>query len=115
MQRAIEETERRRKKQLAFNEEHDITPVGVTKSIADILDAGAVPGSKGKRRGDQRKVAEPSGDYLVDAERLSKDELAKLLKKLEQEMQGHAKNLDFEAAARVRDKLVEIKQQMFIS
>ena len=115
MQRAIEETERRRKKQLAFNEEHGITPVGVTKSIADILDAGAVPGSKGKRRGDQRKVAEPSGDYLVDAERLSKDELAKLLKKLEQEMQGHAKNLDFEAAARVRDKLVEIKQQMFIS
>lgn len=115
MQRAIEETERRRKKQLAFNEEHDITPVGVIKSIADILDAGAVPGSKGKRRGDQRKVAEPSGDYLVDAERLSKDELAKLLKKLEQEMQGHAKNLDFEAAARVRDKLVEIKQQMFIS
>lgn len=114
MRRAIDETERRRAKQMAFNAEHGIVPKGVTKSIADILDVGAVPGAKGgKRRGDQRKVAEPSSDYLVQAGAMSQDELAKLLKKLEQEMQAHAKNLEFEAAARVRDKLVEIKQRMF--
>ncbi|GAB3379799.1 excinuclease ABC subunit UvrB [Spongiibacter taiwanensis] len=116
MRRAIDETERRRAKQMAFNAEHGIVPKGVTKSIADILDAGAVPGAKGgKRRGEQRKVAEPSGDYLLQAESMSQEELVKLMKKLEQEMQAHAKNLEFEAAARVRDKLVEIKQRMFVN
>lgn len=116
MRRAIDETERRRAKQMAFNVEHGIVPKGVTKSIADILDAGAVPGAKGgKRRGEQRKVAEPSGDYLLQAESMSQEELVKLMKKLEQEMQAHAKNLEFEAAARVRDKLVEIKQRMFVN
>ena len=115
MQRAIDETERRRSKQIAHNLKNNITPIGVLKSVADILDAGAIPGSKKKQRGEQRKVAEPSGDYLLDAETMSNAELAKLLKTLEQDMQRHAKNLEFEAAASVRDKLSEIKQRFFAS
>ena len=115
MQRAIDETERRRSKQIAHNLKNNITPIGVLKSVADILDAGAIPGSKKKQRGEQRKVAEPSGDYLLDAETMSNAELAKLLKTLEQDMQRHAKNLEFEAAANVRDKLSEIKQRFFTS
>jgi excinuclease ABC subunit B len=115
MERAIGETDRRREKQIAHNLKHGITPVGVKKSVEDILDAGAIPGSKGKKhnRQDNRKVAEPSGDYLQDAAVMSTTELAKLLKKLEQDMQKHAKNLEFEAAANVRDKLSEIKQRFF--
>jgi excinuclease ABC subunit B len=113
MQRAIDVTTRRRDTQIAHNLKNNITPVGVIKSVEDILDAGVIPGSKKKQRGDNRKVAEPSGDYLLDAERMSNAELAKLLKTLEQDMQKHAKNLEFEAAANIRDKLSEIKQRFF--
>ena len=116
MRRAIDETERRREKQLAHNEAHGIVPKGVHKSVEDILEAAAAPGSKANRRGrDQRKVAEPAGDYLLDAESLAPNELAKMLKTMEQQMQEHAKNLEFEAAAKLRDKLHEIKERMFIS
>ena len=116
MRRAIDETERRREKQLAHNEAHGIVPKGVHKSVEDILEAAAAPGSKASRRGrDQRKAAEPAGDYLLDAESLAPNELAKMLKTMEQQMQEHAKNLEFEAAAKLRDKLHEIKERMFIS
>lgn len=116
MRRAIDETERRREKQLAHNEAHGIVPKGVHKSVEDILEAAAAPGSKANRRGrDQRKAAEPAGDYLLDAESLAPNELAKMLKTMEQQMQEHAKNLEFEAAAKLRDKLHEIKERMFIS
>jgi excinuclease ABC subunit B len=115
MRRAIDETERRREKQLAHNEAHGIVPKGVHKSVEDILEAAAAPGSKANRRGrDQRKAAEPAGDYLLDAESLAPNELAKMLKTMEQQMQEHAKNLEFEAAAKLRDKLHEIKERMFI-
>ena len=116
MRRAIDETERRREKQLAHNEAQGIVPKGVHKSVEDILEAAAAPGSKANRRGrDQRKAAEPAGDYLLDAESLAPNELAKMLKTMEQQMQEHAKNLEFEAAAKLRDKLHEIKERMFIS
>ncbi len=116
MRRAIDETERRREKQVAHNEAHGIVPKGVHKSVEDILEAAAAPGSKANRRGrDQRKAAEPAGDYLLDAESMAPNELAKMLKTMEQQMQEHAKNLEFEAAAKLRDRLHEIKERMFIS
>ncbi len=116
MRRALDETNRRREKQMAFNEEHGIVPKGVTKSVEDILEAAAAPGSKSGRRGrEQRKVAEPAGDYLLDAEAMSPAEQAKLLKSMEQQMQQHAKNLEFEEAAKLRDRLHEIKERMFIN
>lgn len=116
MRRAIDETERRREKQLAHNEVHGIVPKGVHKSVEDILEAAAAPGSKTNRRGrDQRKAAEPAGDYLLDAQAMAPAELAKMLKTMEQQMQEHAKNLEFEAAAKLRDRLHEIKEKMFVS
>ncbi|MBD2859181.1 excinuclease ABC subunit UvrB [Spongiibacter sp. KMU-158] len=115
MQRAIDETERRRNKQIAYNEEHGIVPKGVKKSIADILEAGAIPGSKVVRnKGDKRKVAEPDADYLANAANQSPAQLAKTIKQLEQQMLEHAKNLEFEDAARLRDQLTAIKQQAFL-
>ncbi len=116
MRRAIDETDRRREKQVAHNEAHGIVPKGVHKSVEDILEAAAAPGSKANRRGrDQHKAAEPAGDYLLDAESMAPSELAKMLKTMEQQMQEHAKNLEFEAAAKLRDRLHEIKERMFIS
>ncbi len=108
MQRALDETERRREKQMAFNAEHGITPRGIRKSVADIMEgAQQVPGRKG--RGAARKVAEPTADYSVDAASLSPAELAKAMSRLEDQMYEAAKNLEFEKAAAYRDELERLK------
>ncbi len=114
MQRAIEETNRRREKQMRHNEEHGITPQGVKKAVADILEGANIPGQRGKRKQAARKVAEPGADYLAQAQDMKPAEAAKLLKNLEQQMLEHAKNLEFEEAARVRDQLTELKQALFV-
>jgi len=108
MQRAIDETERRRDKQIAFNAEHGITPRGISKSVADIMEgASQIPGKRGK--GNARKAAEPDAEYRVDAELLSPAELAKTITRLEDKMYEAAKNLEFEQAARYRDELERLK------
>jgi len=108
MQRAMDETERRREKQLAHNAEHGITPRGIRKSVADIMEgAQQVPGKKG--RGAGRKVAEPAADYQVDTTQLSAGERAKLMTRLEDEMYEAARNLEFEKAAALRDELERLK------
>ncbi|MET3999532.1 excinuclease ABC subunit UvrB [Marinobacterium sp. MBR-109] len=108
MQRAIDETERRRDKQIAFNAEHGITPRGISKSVADIMEgASQIPGKRGK--GSARKAAEPDAEYRVDAELLSPAELAKTITRLEDKMYEAAKNLEFEQAARYRDELERLK------
>ncbi|SMR69100.1 excinuclease ABC subunit UvrB [Marinobacterium sediminicola] len=108
MQRAIDETERRREKQLAFNAEHGIIPRGIRKSVADIMEgAQQIPGKKGKSGA--RKVAEPSAEYSVDVSRLSPDELVKAMSRLEDQMYEAAKNLEFEKAAAYRDELERLK------
>ena len=116
MQRAIDETNRRRQVQQAFNEERGIEPKGIVKSVSDIMEGARFTPGRKQSRG--RKVAEPKlADYaddqaLVD---LSPKELAGRIKKLEQTMHQHAKDLEFEDAARIRDELRRIKEQTFIS
>ena len=114
MQRAIDETERRRKRQLEFNESHGITPRGIIKTVPDVLE-GAVSSAAG-RRGQARKVAAGKGKYLADVSvrELSAAQLAKQIEALEQQMYEHARNLEFEDAALIRDKLQALKDEQFI-
>ncbi len=104
MKRAMDETERRRIKQKAFNKEHGITPKSVKKEIRDIIDGVY-----------KEDIIEETFQPVegVDYERLSPKELTKVMKQLEKEMLEHAKNLEFEKAAAVRDKLSMIKVQVF--
>ena len=105
MQRALDETARRREKQVEFNEEHNITPKGVTKAITDIME-GAHDDVRSKL-GRTRKVAEKQGQYEV----LSAEDAMKSIKQLEEQMYQHARDLEFEDAARLRDEIQRIKTQ----
>jgi excinuclease ABC subunit B len=115
MQRAMDETDRRREKQVSFNKEHGVTPKGVQKSVADIMEGARIIGKRGKRDAKGRGIAEPSVDYHVKVAAMKPKELAKEIKKLEKKMFEHAKNLEFEEAANTRDTLTKIKRQAFIS
>ncbi|MDQ7730119.1 MULTISPECIES: excinuclease ABC subunit UvrB [unclassified Halomonas] len=110
MRKAIDETERRRAKQTAHNEEHGITPTTVTRSVADILEAAQAPGKKSsRRRGSERKVAESAAEY--DVTTMSKQDLLGAISKLEDAMFEAAQNLEFEEAARLRDQLHQMKEK----
>lgn len=113
MQRAMDETDRRREKQIAFNEEHGIVPKGVTKSVEDILEAAPAPGTRGKGKGRSRKVAEPAAGYAADDwKALPAAKLVERVAEVEDQMFKAAKDLDFEEAARLRDLLHEMKQKV---
>ncbi len=114
MQRAIDETNRRREKQQAYNKTHGIVPKGISKSVTDILE-GAMSGGA-NRRGGGRKVADARGSYTKDtpAGSLSATQLAKQIEVLEQQMYEHARNLEFEDAALLRDRLQDLKQQHLV-
>ncbi|WP_372964017.1 excinuclease ABC subunit UvrB [Marinobacter sp.] len=111
MQRALDETARRREKQQAHNEQHGITPTGLNKKIADIME-GATVGARGRRKADRadRKAAEDAEDYLVMARKRSPQDLLKEVASLEDDMYKAAAELDFEAAARLRDQISELKE-----
>jgi len=111
MQRALDETERRRAKQQAHNEEHGITPTGLNKKIADIME-GATGGGRGRRKTERpgQKAAEEAEDYLVKAGKRSPQDLLKEVARLEDEMYKAASDLDFEMAARLRDQISELKE-----
>ena len=113
MRRAIEETERRRSRQQTFNAAHGITPRGVTKSVQDIMEGARRMPTRAKAKG--RKVAEEALAYGQELLRLSPAALARKLEQIEAQMHEHAKNLEFEQAAALRDRLAEIKQQTFLS
>jgi excinuclease ABC subunit B len=105
MQRAIAETERRRTKQISFNEINGITPKGVSKRVKDIID-GVYDVDTARR---ERRVAQQQANYEV----MSEKQITRELKRLEKQMVEHAKNLEFEKAAAVRDELFRIKEQIF--
>ena len=113
MQRAMDETDRRRVKQLEHNEANNITPTGVVKSVQDIMEGAYAPGSGKKRDGKSgSKVADNKMDYTADSASLNSKQLAKLISKTEDAMYEASKNLEFEQAGRYRDQLHQLKGQL---
>jgi excinuclease ABC subunit B len=119
MQAAIGETERRRLKQVAYNKTHGITPKGIIKAVKEIID-GVPPthplfgtknyGTKSAHAGREfLHAAEEEAEYAA----MAPGALAKLLNKLEKQMYAHARNLEFEQAAALRDKLHTIRSRQF--
>ncbi len=110
MRKAIDETERRRAKQIAHNTEHGITPKTIQKRIADVMEGAYanVARGKGKTRG-EKQVAEQAAHYNT----LTPEQALKQLKKLEDKMFQHARNLEFEQAAAVRDQIGQIRARVF--
>lgn len=106
MERAIGETDRRREKQQAYNKKHHITPKGIAKAVHDILEGARSDVSTNKQH--LLKVAEEQAHYAA----LPPEELAKKIKQLEREMLQHAKNMQFEDAAKVRDQLKFLKEKI---
>ena len=104
MQRAIDETNRRRERQLAHNAEHGIKPESIVKKVADIMEA-AYPSPKGGRQ----KVADKSSPYEV----LTPEQMIRKAAKLEKQMLKHARDLEFEEAARLRDEIQSLRARSF--
>lgn len=110
MQRTLDETQRRRDKQTAHNEAHGITPTTITRSVADIMEAGQAPGAKKTNgRGNERKVAEAAA--LYDPAGMGPKELATAVNKLEDAMFEAAHNLEFEQAGKLRDQLHVLREK----
>ncbi|SDL81730.1 Excinuclease ABC subunit B [Janthinobacterium sp. OK676] len=105
MRRAIDETERRRAKQIAFNTANNIIPIGVKKSIREMIDGVYSP----QEARETLQVAQEAAKF----ESMSEKQVSKEIKRLEKLMVDHAKNLEFEKAAQVRDQLHLLKQQLF--
>lgn len=109
MQRAIDETDRRRQKQINYNQEHGITPKGITKNIADILEAPMAPGAGGRgARNKAMAIAERHAKYKVE---VNPADIWKSIEQLEKQMFQAAKDLEFEVAAKIRDEIEKLKKQ----
>jgi len=105
MRRAIDETERRRERQMAFNQEHGIQPRGVVKQIRELID--------GVYDASQDRKEERAAKVLAQSEPVSEQGAPKEIRRLEKLMLEHARNLEFEKAAQVRDQLARLKQRIF--
>jgi len=105
MKKAMSETERRRARQIAYNEEHGITPRSIVKRVRDLID-GVYSEKSGKEQA-QREVER------ARVEDMSEKDVAREIKRLEKQMLEHARNLEFEKAARVRDQLALLREQAF--
>ncbi|MGY1424271.1 excinuclease ABC subunit UvrB [Lysobacter sp. A289] len=109
MQKAIDETDRRRAKQVEYNTEHGIIPTSINRAVMDIMEGARVDPDALKGRNKARQVAEEMAEYAA----LSPGQLAASIKKLEQQMYQHARDLEFEQAGIVRDRLRLLKEQGF--
>jgi len=107
MRRALDETERRRHKQLAFNAAHGITPAGVVKRIKDLID-----GVQSDKASEQAQRTELARVQQAEIEEMSAKDLARELKRLEKLMLEHARKLEFEQAAQARDRLAQLKDRV---
>jgi excinuclease ABC subunit B len=105
MRRAIDVTNQRREKQTAFNTKHGIVPRGVVKEVRELID-GVYDAASAR---EERKAASDLAEY----EAMSEKQVGREIKRLEKQMFEHAKNLEFEKAARVRDQLALLKEQVF--
>jgi excinuclease ABC subunit B len=105
MRRAMDETERRRNKQIAFNTENNITPMGIKKQIRDLID--------GVYKIDEARQELMAAQEQAKYEAMSEKQVSKEIKRLEKLMMDHSKNLEFEKAAQVRDQLQLLKEQLF--
>ena len=106
MQRAIDETDRRREKQQDHNRTHNITPIGIKRQVADVMEGARDAPSKAGKKG---RVAQGKGKYRGNA--LKTDDIEKQIVSLEKQMFEQAKNLAFEEAAGLRDQIEELRQQ----
>jgi excinuclease ABC subunit B len=112
MKAAIDETDRRRARQVEYNLEHGITPTSIVRAVMDVMEGARSDPDDAKGRGRGRKVAEPAGaDYAT----LDPAQLAARLKQLEAKMHQHARDLEFEDAARVRDEIHRLRTQGLMS
>ena len=111
MQRAMDETERRRAVQISFNEQHDIVPKSIVKGIADIMEGAYAATGKNKKG---RKIADSEADYRAN-EAQPIENIAKEIKRLEEKMYQHARNLEFEQAAQTRDQLSQLREKSLAS
>jgi excinuclease ABC subunit B len=111
MQRAMDETERRRALQLAHNNQYGVIPKSINKAVADIMEGAYANPGKGKRG---RKVAEAGAAYDIDSGQPIKN-IAAEIKRLEQAMYQHARNLEFEEAANIRDRLGKLRERSLVS
>lgn len=110
MQRAIDETERRRARQIAFNEAHGIVPQGVKKDVQDILEGAVVPGARSRKRGAAARAAEENARY--EAQLNSPSEITRRIRQLEEKMFELARDLEFEAAAQLRDEIQKLRERL---
>ena len=109
MQRAMDETQRRREKQIAHNEEHGITPQTINKRIADVME-GARSSAPKRGKGAGKKGTDAAPVVIPDNPKA----LGKLLAQMEKQMLDHAQNLEFEEAAQLRDQVIQIKRENLI-
>lgn len=113
MRKAIDETDRRRAKQIQHNLEQGITPKGIDKRVDDILQSGdyKIPGSRGANQRNRKmaQVAEAAGEFSVD---MSSEQILKQIKEREAKMYRLAKDLEFEEAARIRDEIHRLQEQL---
>jgi excinuclease ABC subunit B len=108
MKKAMDETLRRREKQIAYNEAHGITPRTIIKQVKDLID-----GVYSEKSGQEAERLEQAALQRAKVEDMSEKDIAKAIKQLEKQMMEHARNLEFEKAAQARDQLAILKEQAF--
>ena len=108
MKKAIGETERRREKQIAHNLEHGITPRSIVKQVKDLID-----GVYSEKAGQESERLQQQAARDIELEEMSEKDIAREIKRLEKSMMDHARNLEFEQAAKARDQLSRLKDRVF--